>query len=302
MDYRIFDTLLEGVLIVDSAKVVVYTNEVFANRTQLSLKRLLGKSAHQMISFMPSVFPEDMKTIREATKYRHHKFSTTQGTQGEFQISMQPISDGKSDHWLLFVHDISVEEALRKKYQTELIQRERAQSELEKSRFDPLTEIYTRKVFNEYSEQLFLRHKNHRQSTDLTFLVVDVDHFKKVNDTYGHQVGDYVLQVVCSTIRDEALRPDDFVARYGGEEFVIILDTIPPQNAYVVAEKVRKKVEDKVIKVADHSFKVTISVGMAVISQDVESAKQLFDQADKALYAAKREGRNRVVIFSPESL
>ena len=126
-------------------------------------------------------------------------------------------------------------------------------------------------------------------------LMVDIDHFKGVNDTYGHAAGDVVLQQVARALLD-CVRPMDTVARFGGEEFAIILPSCPAAFGMTVAERVRRRVEDTAIKVSMHeTISTTISIGGAFAPQWVRSSAVLWiDRADRQLYLAKAEGRNCV--------
>ena len=128
-------------------------------------------------------------------------------------------------------------------------------------------------------------------------LMVDIDHFKAVNDTHGHPAGDQVLKAVAAALQD-CVRPMDTVARYGGEEFAIILPNCPPAFGHAVAERIRAKVERRPVNVAPGIVvQVTISLGGAFAPQWVRSSTALWtERADRQLYRAKAEGRNRVCL------
>lgn len=128
-------------------------------------------------------------------------------------------------------------------------------------------------------------------------LLADIDHFKRINDTYGHPAGDQVLRLVAAALQD-CVRPMDTVARYGGEEFAIILPNCPPVFGLTVAERIRAKVERRPITVAPGvDVNVTISIGGAFAPQWVRSSAALWvERADRQLYLAKAEGRNRVCL------
>jgi diguanylate cyclase (GGDEF)-like protein len=129
----------------------------------------------------------------------------------------------------------------------------------------------------------------------MSLLMIDIDHFKSVNDQYGHPVGDIVLRDVARLMR-EALRTVDSLGRYGGEEFMVILPHTPWEEALKLAERLRQTVADHVFKVSGASVKVTISVGAASYpSETVDSPSALIREADVRLYRAKELGRNRVV-------
>jgi diguanylate cyclase (GGDEF)-like protein len=125
-------------------------------------------------------------------------------------------------------------------------------------------------------------------------LLLDLDHFKRVNDTHGHRVGDSVLQVVADTLR-ASLRATDIAGRYGGEEFLVVLPQTDLAGAGVLAERVRVAIEETAIDVGGaEPLSVTVSVGVAALDEAARSAEQLVERADAALYGAKDAGRNRV--------
>lgn len=161
---------------------------------------------------------------------------------------------------------------------------------------DSLTEIPNRRRFTEVYEREWRRCM--RSASPISLIVVDVDHFKTYNDTYGHAAGDLVLKRVAMAIRSALKRPADFVARYGGEEFVVILPEIDAGHAHQIAEKIRQQVEMEKIPypVSVIGPWLTVSLGGATcIPKQTEVDPALFVQADQTLYAAKARGRNQVL-------
>ncbi|XOV88886.1 MAG: diguanylate cyclase [Pseudomonadota bacterium] len=158
---------------------------------------------------------------------------------------------------------------------------------------DPVTGIRNRQYFDDVFEQEWRRAE--RQKYPLTLLLIDIDHFKRVNDTWGHLAGDQCLRVVAGEIDSMFNRPSDVVARFGGEEFVIILPYVEYANALHLAEQVRKRIADQVIDVDETRLSVTISVGVAsMVPVENMQPKSLIGEADAALYVAKAGGRNAV--------
>jgi len=126
--------------------------------------------------------------------------------------------------------------------------------------------------------------------------MIDIDHFKKFNDTYGHSCGDVVLKQVAKTIQ-ETIRSIDLAARYGGEEFCVLLPDTDAQHARVIAERIRLNVSKSVTEYEGLSLKVTVSLGVAQYDYQRDiSGKSIIDRADKALYRSKQDGRNRVSV------
>lgn len=163
---------------------------------------------------------------------------------------------------------------------------------------DGLTGIANRKKFD--LEIVRLISEGRDNETPTSIVVIDIDHFKGFNDTYGHQVGDQVLRLVARTLHD-GLKGRDFPARYGGEEFVIILPETSSENAGKVADTLREAVMGKEIvnrATGEKLSRVTISAGVAELG-DEETPKEWIERADKALYRAKRKGRNRVEQADP---
>lgn len=178
----------------------------------------------------------------------------------------------------------------------ELKNKERENFKLEEMAFvDPLTGAVNRRKFEELSNEEFKRSK--RYKSNLSFLMLDLDHFKAVNDTYGHAAGDEILKHFSSICLDMA-RNMDIVARIGGEEFVVVLPETNSQGAYVFAERIRKKIFNSVVVVENTPIKYSVSIGIAVLDFTTDAdVKSIIQRADKALYEAKRSGRNTTIIF-----
>jgi diguanylate cyclase (GGDEF)-like protein/PAS domain S-box-containing protein len=162
---------------------------------------------------------------------------------------------------------------------------------------DPLTGLYNRRYLTEMLEREIRRAVRAEQS--LGILMLDLDHFKKFNDTYGHEAGDTVLREAASFLT-KSIRVEDIVCRFGGEEFVIILPTADLASAHARAERIRSKLHELTVLHQGQSLgMITVSVGVATLPQHGTSPKDLLEAADAALYRAKREGRDRVVDAEP---
>ncbi|MBT4493001.1 MAG: GGDEF domain-containing protein [Gammaproteobacteria bacterium] len=156
---------------------------------------------------------------------------------------------------------------------------------------DGLTRIYNKRYFNEVLEKEC--EYNRRNQVGLCLIIFDIDHFKQINDTWGHPAGDFILKNLAQLIENEA-RGYDVFARYGGEEFVFLLRGAPLEAAVQLAERVRKEVEEHVFSYDDVDLKITISLGVAYWSgENPMEDEELVEAADRHLYEAKEGGRNR---------
>ncbi|HLT13072.1 MAG TPA: 7TM diverse intracellular signaling domain-containing protein [Marinobacter sp.] len=171
---------------------------------------------------------------------------------------------------------------------------------LELNAKDPLTNLKNRGHFDKAFQSAVVH--AYRFEEVLSLLVLDIDHFKKFNDTYGHLVGDDCLKMVARCIKDHVTRPEDLAARYGGEEFVVLLPDTPEDGALRVAERIRQEIEKTAFRVSGEMLHLTVSVGVCSASPArADATKDLFTRADSALYAAKGQGRNRVVACSGDA-
>ena len=160
---------------------------------------------------------------------------------------------------------------------------------------DGLTGLGNHRTFQEKLTDLLGRADRH--GLKLSMILTDVDHFKKVNDTYGHPVGDQVLRGVAKVL-GESVRKIDVVARYGGEEFAILMEGTDAAGAQLLAERIRQDVARAVFQSDQGPFSVTLSVGIASVPDDAREKHVLVERADQALYHAKHSGRNRTVSYS----
>ena len=163
---------------------------------------------------------------------------------------------------------------------------------LETNMSDALTGVNNRRCLEIRLKEEVERHV--RYNHPLSLIMFDIDFFKRVNDTYGHQCGDFILQSVSSEIK-KTIRKGDILARYGGEEFCCVLPETAIEGATLLAERFRKNIEDKTCPYHEFNVKVTISLGVAPISAEVSTPETLMRIADQRLYKAKESGRNRVI-------
>ncbi|NWF91531.1 MAG: GGDEF domain-containing protein [Syntrophaceae bacterium] len=163
--------------------------------------------------------------------------------------------------------------------------------------YDTLTNLHNRRYFEE--KLAIETEKSFFTGTPLSLMMVDIDHFKKVNDTYGHPVGDKLLCHIASLLKS-SVRKDDTVARYGGEEFVLILPGASLEVSFRIAERIRDLVEKSDFETGLSHLRLTVSIGISSFpTHRARSKEELVKMADQALYSAKRGGRNQVRIFTP---
>ena len=156
---------------------------------------------------------------------------------------------------------------------------------------DPLTGLYNRRHFEDCVEREFLRSKIYK--SNLSFAIIDIDFFKKINDTYGHSCGDFVLKEVAYKIL-QTFRKTDMVFRYGGEEFTVIITETPMEKAVIPLERLRKAIYNTEFLYRNQPVKLSISIGVSEVNDSTETIHELFEKADKALYKAKENGRNQI--------
>ena len=204
-------------------------------------------------------------------------------------VTMIPLSsaDGKINHICMLIYDVTDVATGQKELQ-------RLNLELEKlSRTDRLTGLFNRGYWEESFQAEYDRCK--RYETDSSVLIFDIDHFKNVNDTNGHQAGDEVIRLMANLVKD-LIRKTDVAGRYGGEEFVVFLPATSADKAFNFAERLRIKTEEMVVNYQAEKIKFTISVGICGYDNSLPNYEKWIEKADQALYLSKGGGRNRTTI------
>lgn len=292
--HHLADATFEGIVIHDK-QAVLEVNMNMAKMVGYEVHEVIGKS---ILDFFPE--EEHEKVIDQVKKFDRSRYETQlikkSGNLLQVEIlSREFVYKGKTAR-VAAIRDISqwkkVEEDLRE-----------AKKELEKANMDlrmekqhlerlavtdELTDIHNHRYIVQKLEEEMGRSRRYQK--DLAIIMIDIDHFKKVNDTYGHQTGDEVLRKVSQTMKHH-LREIDFIGRYGGEEFLIILPETGLDDAYWVAERIRQQIE--MLEFKHSGLNVTISGGVAQFNHQ-ESDLELLIRADTLLYKAKGDGRNRI--------
>ena len=209
-------------------------------------------------------------------------------------VTMFPIVDkrGNVERFCMLVYDVT-EQALGKRGMEHLNEELKTAS-----RVDGLTGLYNRRYWQERFDEM---HKLCvRREKPSTALMLDIDHFKRINDTYGHQAGDKVIKMLAALIK-RCVRETDLAGRYGGEEFAIILNDSSVEDAKIVAERIRQLAKRLVVEHEGESISFTVSLGLAQFSPDFKGAMAWLECADQALYEVKENGRNQYRIYAAPS-
>ncbi len=293
---QIFDMVDIGLVVLDRDLKVQHWNRWMQLHSGISAERIIDTSLFDHFPHLnTSKFLRNCKSVLHfgnfsflSQKLHHYlfPFKPVSSYTSTFEFMQQNCTigplrdDNKSiEHIYISVQDVTAIAAYEKKL-------------TEMNLKDGLTGIYNRRFLETKLVDEFERYRRYKRP--LTLILFDIDFFKKVNDTYGHQCGDHVLKVLSSYV-DSSIRKIDTVARYGGEEFCLILPETNLESSLIVAERLRENVAQKEITFMDSSISITISMGVAEAFEGIDSPEELLKRADEALYEAKRSGRNRVV-------
>ncbi len=305
----ITDKLNSGVLLLDINLNVVMWNrflEVHANKKP---EQVIGQSVFSLFPELPKRwFERKISSVVQldtpsfcSWEQRHHLFELPHTrpitTGSEFMAqncTFFPIKkDNKITHICILVEDVT-----DVCYYQGLLKRTMDDLALS-NRIDGLTQVFNRKHWEECLAKEFARARRHNHQVSL--IMFDLDHFKLLNDTYGHQGGDKVLIDIAKNVTS-LLRLGDIFGRYGGEEFAIILPETDLEGAAELAERLRVAIDQTVIEYQQNSIKTTVSIGVAELNSDDSCYEDLISNADVALYKAKSMGRNRFCLSQKLSL
>jgi diguanylate cyclase (GGDEF)-like protein/PAS domain S-box-containing protein len=296
---RFCKVMLDAYCLVDSQGKVIKSNAMFAQLVgQTSRQILKADSLDSLIKF--SIRDENFSVSRllqerSTVRFDQMKGADASGKSLELTIGLFPFMT--NDDYLgffLLIRDITAETNMDVKYQEKSVQ----------SITDPLTGLSNRQFFEQYLNgqvQSIRSLPGDSEQKNLSLVMLDIDFFKKINDNYGHQAGDYVLKET-SALMKTICRKTDVICRYGGEEFLAILPTTNLAGAQLVAEKIRESVAKKEFRFMDQVIPVTLSSGVALFDVYSEDIKTTLARADEALYFAKRNGRNRVAIHDGKNV
>ncbi|WP_133405382.1 sensor domain-containing diguanylate cyclase [Parashewanella tropica] len=295
-----------GIVVINSDHQIKLWNGFMENHSGASPTTLIDKNLFQ-------AFPElDAKWLKQKIesvfllknrsfisweqrpyvfKFKNYRPITGRAEHMYQNVTLQPLLSpcGKVTSISIIIYDVT-DSAMKK------LQLNQANQVLERlSQTDELTQLHNRRHWQQCLEREFERFTRYQSPASLVML--DIDHFKSVNDNYGHQTGDTVIQRVAHAL-SQSLRETDFAGRYGGEEFGVVLANTTAEDALSFTERLRKKVEALTFSSNDNqAFTVSISLGICAINDNVRDNSHWISLADKALYRAKLSGRNRSVIY-----
>ena len=288
---RVVDNLHEGLYFVDRNRVITYWNKAAERITGYSAAEVVGSACHDNIlnhidgkghqlcfGLCPLAATMEDRDLREAEVYLHHK----NGHRVPVSVRTSALADdtGEVIGGIELFADISNSVANQLKVQ-----------ELEELAYiDALTRLANRSYLD---SELGARLEEHRRyGVPFGILFMDIDHFKSVNDTYGHDVGDKVLQMVANTFSANS-RPFDTFGRWGGEEFIGVLRNVEGETLAILGNRIREAVAGAYLTVEGETLQVTVSIGATMVLPE-DSRDSLIQRADRGLYASKQGGRNRL--------
>jgi len=298
----LIQTLDVGLVVIDREYRIHMWNTFMENHSGIEGARILGNN---LFETFPDIPEEWFKTkIDTVFLLKNRAFTTWEQRPNIFEFSnyrpvtniadfmyqnttLIPLGDGSGevDQVGIIVYDVTDAATTKNAL-------ENFNQELEViSRQDALTGLFNRGYWEECLRREFKRYRRTNRSPSL--LMFDIDHFKRVNDEYGHPAGDEVIRTVASIVSD-GIRETDMAGRYGGEEFAVILVDTEQEGAEITAERLRQAVEMSTISHGGHDLKVTISVGVAELNEGAADYEEWIGHADRALYHSKENGRNQI--------
>ncbi len=312
------DVLAEGLVILDRAERIVLANAAFQRRLGQSADALIGRCLSTLAwqqgdpkqtvpaNQLPWVALLDGAAVPETTSLR---LCTSLKEVYSFSVNVAPIKgqDGVTKGAVVTFDDVTALERKNSDMERVLTRFKQSQQEITRQNRelqllatrDPLTGVLNRRSLFEGLGTLL--REAAQEGQPLSCIMVDIDHFKSINDRFGHATGDKVIKLVAG-ILVETVRAEDFVGRYGGEEFCVILPGIDEAEAGEIAERMRAVVREGKSTKFTSAIQVTASFGVSCSSDDASTPGDLIEHADKALYLAKDSGRNRVVRWSDEAV
>ncbi|MCP5003691.1 MAG: sensor domain-containing diguanylate cyclase [Planctomycetes bacterium] len=309
----VFDTLTEGVLLIDMKERIVLANQALADKLGGTINSLMGSKASDLDwrNSESNKTTEELpwlKALREGENVSSVQLKFATKSQGfcTFSINVALIleNSGKSRGALVTFTDLTELEKRNSQLSRMVEQQQLANAEIERQNLeleilstrDPLTDCLNRRAFYSKAEQCLS--KAAAEQSPVSCIMTDIDRFKAVNDTYGHNIGDQVIKYLANTL-ETSTRADDIVCRFGGEEFCILLPDCSVDEAVKIFEQIRIKIETHSARAISEApgINVTSSFGVSELNSSTKNVDDMIHQADAALYKSKESGRNRVIVW-----
>ncbi|CAH1520688.1 Diguanylate cyclase [Vibrio owensii] len=305
---QILDTMDSGLIVLDQEYKVCVWNSFMQSYSGILSQNILGECLFDHFEDLPRTWLETK--LKTSADLETRSFSSWENRPYLFKFNnFSPVSNssnlmfqdivitplrslsGEVSHIAIQINDVS--ETARNRIHL----RETNQHLSEISRKDGLTGLFNRAYWEQSLKEEFAQLKVIEGASSL--VIFDIDHFKKVNDTYGHHTGDEVIRRTSSLLRKTA-RSSDICGRFGGEEFTVLLPHTNQEQASYFAERLRKRIEQEIVKVEDFLINYTISIGVCEYKSYFESHTQWLKSADAALYRAKENGRNQTCCYEDD--
>jgi len=289
---NVIECMSDAMIVLDENETIVDINRSAQKLLQSEPTNILGK----LITELNYPWNELTKKNKGSLFAQPEIILNIAGKERFFDLRISPL---KSFHQqdagrIIILRDITTRKQAENQLQNMLLELSALKEELQEQAIrDPLTDLYNRR----YLEEIVLE-KLQQASHDMypiSVVIMDIDHFKEINDTYGHEAGDLVQKHVANILRKQS-RAKDLIFRYGGDEFLVILPSTSSQTAYQYSQRLRKQFEDTSVDYNSENIAVTMSIGIAAFITGKEKPEQVLIAADTALYQAKADGRNCVIL------
>ncbi|WP_299491888.1 diguanylate cyclase [uncultured Shewanella sp.] len=302
-------TIEVGLVVLDKDFNIQLWNGFMENHSGISFDNLHNKNLFEQFSDLPrewlrqkmqSVFLLKNRSFISweqrpfVFQFKNYRPITCRADFMYQNVTLLPLKSETGDitHISMLVYDVT-DVALNRQ------QLKAANDNLEHlSQIDDLSQLYNRRYWQIGMQKEFDRHHRYGQSSSL--MMLDIDYFKNINDNYGHFAGDKVIQTISHMI-NQSLRKTDCAGRYGGEEFAILLPDTNSHQAHSLGERLRQKIENTPFVFSDNIIQITVSIGLCEIDSHSQTSEQWLENADMALYEAKRQGRNRCMQYQKET-
>jgi diguanylate cyclase (GGDEF)-like protein/PAS domain S-box-containing protein len=296
---QLIESMSDGILVLDMQNRIVDINPAVEELLKRTPASLLGKPVTEALE----MWKEKTDALVSGQETRI-ELRTPESPPRYLDLRVTPLYDSRQhlNGRLMVFRDVTdrkqVEKKLRhanERLQTQLIEIGTLQSKLRSQAIrDPLTDLFNRRYLDETLDRELARAA--RESYLLCVIMMDIDHFKKLNDTYGHEAGDLVLKALAGTLLSRNRR-GDFTCRFGGEEFVVVMPNIDTDTAYKRARQLRQALNSLSVPFDASSLSITISMGIACYPANGDDRESLLRAADQAMYGAKRAGRDHILTY-----